>query len=291
MKYFFYNIFLLTAAVASTVGCSDKGADNGDVGNRCCGRLGIAGVSSAVVVSRAELDLSRLCPGLKVPEPGELKLTLTGKDIAELEATSTGELNVVSRFDYSNEWQTLAEYDKPALFPGTYTAKLEYGDSEAIGPDKPYYRGEVSATVVISDEKSCRVPVAIRNAAVRVTATDNFKNYFFDARFTLEIDGVLYDGSNGKPEYTFTLGDTDRPIFVPAGAKVAVKGCVYRPSQTSDGAGEELPVEVPARVAVAGTLHTFAFTAEAAGVWMEVKFLDHEEGGSDDVELNDGAKL
>lgn len=285
MNKILYRFFFLTIFVALSVGCS-KNADGADDGNRCCGRLGITGISSATVVSRAEVDLAQLCPGLKEPEPSELKLTLAGKDIAELEAGEAGELNVVARFDYANEWPTLADYDKPALFPGEYTVTLEYGDSEAVGPDKPYYRGEVSATVVISDEKSCRVPVAIRNAAVRVTATDNFRNYFSDARFKLVIDGK-------ETEYVFTLGAEDRPVFVPVGARIAVKGSVRRPSQTSaDNAdGEQIDIEVPARAAVAGTLHTFAFTAEAAGAGVEVKFLEHEEGGSDDVELNDDAKL
>ena len=283
MKRFFENIFSLVFVAVSVVGCSDNGAGEKTDTAHCQGRLAISGISSATVVSRAELDLAQVCPGLKVPAPAELKLTLTGKDIVELEATEGGELKEVGRFDYDATYPMLADYDKPALFPGKYTVTLEYGDPEAVGPE-PYYKGEVQAAVEIAEDNYCRVPVTVRNAGVRVTATDNCRNYFSDARFKLVIDGK-------ESEYVFTLGAEDRPIFVPAGMKVGVKGSVRRPSQTSadDSEGEQLDIEVPARVTVAGTLHTFAFTAEAGGAGLKVEFLDPEEGGSFDEELNDGA--
>lgn len=285
MKKFFYHIFSLTFVAVSVVGCSDNGAGEKTDTTHCQGRLAIKGAISAAVISRAEVDLANICAGLKVPGPSELKLTLAGKDIFELEATEGGKLDSVAQFDYTEEWASLTDYDEPDLYPGTYTATLEYGDPAAVGPDKPYYKGEVQAEVEVSEKKTCRVAVKICNAAVRVTATDNFKNYFSDARFTLVID-------DKETDYAFTFGADDRPIFVPAGAKVAVKGSVRRPSQISanDKDGEELDIEVPARSTTAGTLHTFAFTAQAGGASVEVVFLDHEDGGSDDVEINDDAK-
>ena len=137
MKNSINRLLFLLAAVASVAGCSDKDTDGTSDGNRCFGRLAISGISSATVVSRAELDLAQVCPGLKVPAPAELKLTLTGKDIVELEATEGGELKEVGRFDYDATYPMLADYDKPALFPGKYTVTLEYGDPEAVGPE-PY---------------------------------------------------------------------------------------------------------------------------------------------------------
>lgn len=278
-----YIVWGLTAAFL--VGCSDNGTGGETDAARCRGSLAIKGLTSAAVVSRAEIDLATVCTGLKVPASNELKLTLTGKDISELEATETGELVPVSQFDYSGEWATLADYDEPDLYPGTYTATLGYGDPLAIGPDKPYYKGEVQAEVEIAEKNTCRVGVKICNSVVRVTATEQFRNYFSDARFRLVVDGKELE------DVSFTFGAEDRPVFVPAGAKVGVKGSVRRPSQDSkdDAQGEQLDIEVPARTMAAGTLHTFAFTAQAGGAKVEVVFLDHEEGGSDDVELNDDA--
>lgn len=274
-----YSLLLL--AVVLAVACSDD--DGFGVDARCRGRLDIGGAASAAVVTRAETNLADVCPGLKVPAKEELRLTLTGSDIAELESGETGPVEV-GRFDYSQEWETLARYGKemPDLFPGEYRAVLEYGTPDAVGPDAPYYLGENSAVVRIGKNTECRVDVKIRNSAVRIEATDQFKDYFYEPEFTLWIDGE-------KTEYTFALTDADRPIFVPAGAAVSVTGSVRRPSQTSDGAGEELLIEVPARTTVAGTLHTFRFTAQAGGAGLEVVFMEPEAGGSDDVELNDDA--
>ncbi len=285
----------LGAVACVAIGCSDNDTLGGDDNAfRCQGRLGVDGVASASVVSRAEgIDLAAIC-GLTVPAPSELRLSLTGNDIAELESGETGPVEV-GRFDYEQKWPTLADYDEPALYPGTYTALLEYGEPEAIGPAAPYYRGEATATVEIGKETTCRVAVAIVNSAVRITADDNFKNYFSEPQFRLYLNDSKEPLKNGEQEIVFKLADTDAPIFMPAGTKVVVKGTVYRPSQGTDKDGNPLPpkeltIEVPARTTAAGTLHTFRFTAEAGGANVEVEFGPFVEGSSPDpVELNDDA--
>jgi len=290
MKKLIKNLWLVAVACAA-VGCSVDESLGGEVdAQRCQGRLGVDGVASAEVVSRAEvaeIDLAALC-GLQVPQPSELRLTLTGKAIQPLVADETGELKPDPEhpaFDYSATWAMLAEYDEPALYPGTYTALLEYGDPEATGPAKPYYKGEAQATVEVAKKTPCKVAVTIANSAVRITATDNFNNYFSDAHLRLVIDGK-------ETDYEFTQTDTFVPVFVPAGTQVAVKGAVRRPSQTTadDADGEELPIDVPARSTAAGTLHTFRFTAQAGGANVDVVFEDFGAGSDDDVELNDDAK-
>lgn len=284
-RIFLKYSLLLAVAVVGCAGCSDDDGFDGDA--RCRGRLDIGGAASASVVTRAETNLADVCRGLKVPAKEELRLTLTGADIAILESGETGPVEV-GRFDYAEQWETLARYgeEMPDLFPGTYTAVLEYGDPAAVGPDAPYYRGESAATVKIGKKTACSVRVGIRNSVVRVEATDQFKNYFYEPDFTLWVG----EGENKEEIGKLTLTDADRPIFVPAGSTVSVTGSVRRPSQTSDGAGEELLIEdVPARTTVAGTLHTFRFTAQAGGAGLEVVFMEPEAGGSDDVELNDDA--
>ena len=283
-RIFLKYSLLLAGAVAWSAGCSDD--DGFDSTARYRGRLDIGGTTSAAVVTRAETNLADVCRGLKVPAKEELRLTLTGADIAQLESGETGPVEV-GRFDYAQQWENLTRYGEelPDLFPGTYTAVLEYGDPAAIGPDAPYYLGENTAVVKIGKKTVCSVRVGIRNSVVRVEATDQFKNYFYEPNFTLWVG----EGEDKQEAGKFTLTDADRPIFVPAGSIVSVTGSVRRPSQTSDGAGEELLIEVPARSTVAGTLHTFRFTAEAGGAGLEVVFVEPEAGGSDDVELNDDA--
>lgn len=285
MNRIFLKYMLWGLAAASVAGCADDDAFGG--GTSCRGRLDIGGAASAAVVTRAETNLADVCPGLKVPAPAELRLTLTGSNIARLESGESGPVEV-ERFDYARQWETLAGYgeEMPDLFPGEYRAVLEYGTPDAIGPDAPYYWGESTAKVEIGKEIPCRVDVRIRNSAVRIVATDQFKNYFYGP-----YDFTLWVGEGeAKQSFPFELTDADKPIFVPAGSIVSVTGSVYRPSQTDDGAGEKLLIEnVPARTTVAGTLHTFRFTAQAGGAGLEVVFVEPEEGGSDDVELNDDA--
>ncbi len=286
----------LGAVACVAIGCSETDTLGGDDNAfRCQGRLGVDGVASASVVSRAEgVDLAALC-GLTVPAPSELRLTLTGNDIAELESGETGPVEV-GRFDYDEHWPMLADYDEPALYPGTYTALLEYGEPDAIGFAAPYYRGEATAKVEIGKETHCSVAVAIANSAVRITADDNFKNYFSDPQFRLYLNDSAEPLKDGEKEIVFKLADTDAPIFMPAETKVVVKGLVYRPSQGTDKDGnplspKELPIEVPVRTTAAGTLHTFRFTAEAGSVEVDVDvvFEDYGAGSTDDVELNDDA--
>ncbi len=283
LKYMLWGL-----AAASVAGCSDDEAFGGDT--HCRGRLDIGGVPSATVVTRAETagtNLADVFSELKVPAADELRLTLTGDNIAELESGESGPVEV-GRFDYEQHWETLARYGEelPELFPGEYRAVLQYGTPDAIGPNAPYYRGENTATVEIGKETPCRIDVKICNSAVRIVATEQFTNYFYAPDFTL----WLGEGEEKQKIGKFTLTDADKPIFVPAGSVVSVTGSVFRPSQTSDGAGEELKINnVPSRPTVAGTLHTFRFTAQAGSAGFTVSFEAPEVGGEDDVELNDDA--
>lgn len=283
LKYMLWGL-----AAASVAGCSDDEAFGGDT--HCRGRLDIGGVPSATVVTRAETagtNLADVFPELKVPAADELRLTLTGDNIAELESGESGPVEV-GRFDYEQHWETLARYGEelPELFPGEYRAVLQYGTPDAIGPNAPYYRGENTATVEIGKETPCRIDVKICNSAVRIVATEQFTNYFYNPDFTL----WLGEGEEKQEIGKFKLTAADKPIFVPAGSVVSVTGSVFCPSQTSDGAGEELKIEnVPSRPTVAGTLHTFRFTAQAGSAGFTVSFEAPEVGGEDDVELNDDA--
>ena len=288
----------LGAVACMAIGCSDNDT-LGDPDNalRCQGRLGVNGVPSATVVSRAETDgtdLAALC-GLTVPEPSALRLKITGDDIKELESGQEGTVEV-STFDYNESWETLTAYnnEKPALFPGDYTAVLEYGDAEAIGPQKPYYRGQATGTVEAGKETSCSVEVKIANSVVRLTATNQFMGYFSDPQFQLYLNGSTEPLKNdeGQP-IVFTFAETDPLIFMPAATNVVVKGSVRRPSQTNgtNADGELLPIEVPVRATAAGTLHTFKFTADAGGATITVSFGSFGEDNESIIELNDNATV
>lgn len=293
-------LLCLTLVACAAIGCSDDEPLGNDGALRCQGRLGIDGAASATVVSRAEIDLAAKY-GIPVPDKSQLRLDITGA-YTEYHLTEDGHY-VAYETDrsYANHWTTLAAYSKPALYPGVYTAILAYGDPDAIGLNKPYFRGEGQGEIVwdaakeqvLEKEVKCTIAVKIANSAVLITADDGFKSYFSDPRFQLYLDGSAEPlKDEAKNPYVFTLSGADKPVFLPAGTKVVVKGTVRRPSQTTAGDtdGELMEIEVPERTAAGGTLHTFQFTAKAGGVGVDVEFKDYGAGSSEDVELNDDSK-
>lgn len=292
----------LTVVACAAIGCSDDEPLGNDDALRCQGRLGIDGAASATVVSRGEIDLAELC-GFTTPSTSDLRLDISGT-YTEYHQTEDGHY-VAYETDrqYSNHWTTLAAYNKnkPALYPGVYTAILAYGDKEAKGPNKPYFFGQGQGVIEWDAAKeqvkekvvNCKIAVKIANSAVLITADPGFKGYFSEPQFQLYLNGSAEPlKDEAKNPYVFTLSDTDKPIFLPAGTKVVVKGTVRRPSQTTSGDadGELMEIEVPEREAAGGTLHTFQFTAKAGGVGVDVVFKDYEAGSSADVELNDDSK-
>lgn len=287
MKQIFKNLWTLTAATALFAGCSDKEASNA-VPQDPYVRIAVSGTTSAAVKTRATTDLQSIIPGLVKPDAGDLHLTLKGDNIAQLETDHDGNFIEVSRFNYSEQWDSLADYEdnQPSLFPGVYAAQLTYGDPNAIGTNAPYYAGSGSVELTRADvgkEVLCSVSVSVANAVVRVAVDEAFRSYFADPSFRLIVNGT-------ETEYLFTAAAGEQPVFVPAGAEVALKGSVYRPSQTADGKGEALEVEVPARTVNGGTLSTFQFSAEAGGLEVSVRFMEPEPGSDNDFEMNDDSK-
>lgn len=287
MKRMMHRIAGLAAAAALLAGCAEKNPAGEAEILACRGRLAVGATTSAGVATRADTDLKTLVPGLTVPVADQLKLVLKGDNIAEIERTEDGRTIVISRFNYSEEWETLDLYDEPDLYPGLYRATLTHGDPEAVGRNVPYYKGEADAEVEINERTRCSVKVQIANALVRVQTSELFAAYFTEPQFRLVVDGE-------PTEFVLTAAAGEQPVFVPAGAEITWLGSVRRPSQTSadDREGELYEFEVPARTAVARTIHTFVFTAEAgsASGGIEVTFEEAPAGGDYDFEMNpDGA--
>ena len=236
------------------------------------GQIAVAGQTSAEVETRAGTDLNKICKNFDLPKPEQLRLTISGEDIAEIIPDLDGNMEVISYFDYNQSWPSLAQYDQPALFPGSYDVALSYGDPEAVGPNKPYFEGFGSAEVSINHVTTCAVRVRVANAVLRIALSDGFADYFTQPAFRLVVDGE-------ETDYVLTAAAGEEPIFVPAGAQVALRGTVRRPSQTTpdDADGELMEVEVPARSVEAGMLYTFRFTAESGGLQIEVRFGDAED--------------
>lgn len=284
MKQMMKHVLGLTAAALVCVSCSKEPAVDLRPEQSLFGRLALDSEVSLGVESRAELDLKTVIPGLTVPTKSQFTLELKGDNIEELEDKG-GSLEVVSRFNYSERWP-FADYPKPDLYPGLYTATVTYGNPEAIGRNLPYYKGSATAEVKIGQVTECKITAKIANAAVRIQLEANFKKYFSDPEFYLVVNDAQ------QTAYKLTGATGEAPVFVPAGAKVSFTGTVRRPSQTSDNdkEGELLEVTIPVREMAAGTLHTYRLTAEAGSGSVDVVFEDAQVGSDEEIEVNDGQK-
>lgn len=287
MKKYFY----LAAAALAAVGCADKEGIPGPDSKATVGQLGIRAAAVTAVETRSQVDLVTLVSGLQIPEAGELTLVLTG-NAHKISFDGDGKRVEGEAVTYNKTFTPFSSYNEPSLDPGSYHAVFTYGDAQAQGFNKPYYRGEAvmagttdtALAVVEGKTAQAQATLTVQNALARVTATNAFKKYFSSIDLKICIDGVATEAGYGT-----------EPIFLPAGKTVTVRGTAVRPSQDGVAAGKTVAVELPADKAVAarpGVMHTFEFNVNAGSLCVTVTLGDYAETvdlGS--AELNDDSQL
>lgn len=78
----------------------------------------------------------------------------------------------------------LSGWDASTQLPvGNYTVNASYGSLEDEGFDKPYFYGSASFAVTGGNTTTVSVPVSLGNTIVKVSCTDNFRNYYTDYTF------------------------------------------------------------------------------------------------------------
>lgn len=280
---------LLLLAATLVAGCAKE--ENSSPVDPCKGQLAIGLSADATVETRAgenTIDLTSAVNNLKQPKVSECNISLTGKNITKLKVDENGELKTESTGGtFTNTWGP-GDYDKPGLDPGDYTVVLSYGDPEAIGYNTPYYKGEATAKVVAGAEVTATVPLTIRNSAIRVQASDEFKAYFPDSKTSLILNGTEH------PEWYFMIGHKE-VIFVPEGTQIGLKVTGTRPSQNGTDAGSvmEWPYSNSGTLK-GGTLYTFKLHANAGTATVTVTMEGYGEtievGPNGGIETNPDAE-
>lgn len=141
---------------------------------------------------------TRADEGFTVPQPNELRLTLSKQDGS-----------------YSSSWESIDLFPTDKAFPvGAYTLKAEYGTEGDEGFERPYFCGSTDFTVLEEETATPSVTASLANCMVSVEYTDDFKNYF--KSYTTQLH------SKGGSFITFIPGET-RPAFLnPGEATVTV---------------------------------------------------------------------
>lgn len=105
--------------------------------------------------------------------------------------------------------------DKPIELPvGRYTLAATYGTPEAIGFNKPYYKGEVQTTITTDDLVKTNVVCKLANVMVTVefdkSIVDNFKEYKV----------FVEDGKGSGFNYSSKSGNLKEKGYLPAKGKL-----------------------------------------------------------------------
>ena len=207
----------------------------------------------------------------------EILADVTKSSVADYAAVPTAAAFSLEITDASGAefWSgNLSEWDPATMIPvGEYTAKAVYGDLEDEGFDKPFFEGSQTFTVRGAETTPVSVPVALGNTVVKVSCTDNFKNYYPERTFKLV---------RGTAEIATFVKDETKAAFID-GWQVQVKGSL----QTETGAEKTFSAEYKnLNPATAYTLVIDVANTGSGAVTLsfnnDVQTVDVEE-----VELND----
>lgn len=248
-RYFAYII----AAATLAAGCSEQ--EEGAAG-RGFGRLEIRTAADTGIVTRA----------VPTPDAGAFSLTLTGDG-------------------YEGRWESVDAFAQcDTIFrEGNYTARIAWGDPAAEGADKVCYAGERQFTLQARRTNTVSVTATVANSQTRVRTTEQFRNYFHDASFTVRT------GAGNTFDFAAEGGEA---VFVQAGTTLQVSGTARRQSQTGTDEGPEVTFSATLEgVTKARTCHTFTFDASQAGSATVTILLDEGEQiiAPVEIELNDEA--
>lgn len=201
----------------------------------------------------ADMTKSNVSDFTALPSADDFTITITGSD-------------------YKWEGKISAWDPQSVLMAGDYKVTATYGDIEVEGFDKPFFAGTQSFKVVGGESASVSVPVSLGNTVVKISCSENFRNYYKDYTFTLTRDG--------SDIVTFVKDDT-RAAFVD-GYKLAIKGVLTGEVKTSVFTAEYSNLKE-------ATAYTFNFDVNnVGGSSITISFNDTVETVElGDFELND----
>lgn len=130
--------------------------------------------------------------GFPVPQPSDLKLTLTKTDGT-----------------FTQSWDNMSLFPTDKLFKiGAYTLEASYGDEDVEGFECPYFYGSAEFSVTEDEVAEPSVTAKLANSMVSVDYTEDFKNFF--KAYSTQLH------SAGGDFITYIPGET-RPAFLKPG--------------------------------------------------------------------------
>lgn len=196
------KLFMGAAVLVTAISCVKTGADSE------------GSVSFVISADQYLPDVtkSNVSDYTALPQPDDFILTVSNASGASVWSGK------------SSEWDPATK-----LQVGEYTVKAVYGNLEEEGFDKPCFEGTQSFSVKTDETSQVEISASLANTVIRISCTDNLKNYYKDYSFKLE--------RNNTDIATFAKGE-ERAAFVD-GYKLTVTGTLITETGTEKTFSQE----------------------------------------------------
>jgi hypothetical protein len=176
MKMMFKKTILYTLALMGLMACND--GDSVKSGAAEAGYLSFAVATTENVenITRAQITIGDATTAYTAPASADFSIVITNED---------GE----------NVWSGLiGEWDATTpLKEGNYSVKASFNNGSAVGANNPIFDGSADFAIVGGETKTVEIPVKLKNALVRLSFSDMFKNYYAFEKFTITSNGTTID--------------------------------------------------------------------------------------------------
>lgn len=158
------------------------------------------------------------------------------------------------------------------ILAGNYSVTAEYGDIEEEGFNKPYFTGTTEFAIKGDEVKTVSIPVSLGNTIVKISCTQDFKNYYKSYSFKL---------TRNRADVVDFASDESKAAFID-GYTITLEGALESETRSSSFTKTYDGLD-PA------TAYTFVFDIDnIGGASIVISFNDKTELVTlDDVELND----
>lgn len=172
----FKKTTLYALALVGLMACND--GDSAKTGAAEAGYLSfsVATTENVENITRAQITIGEATTAYTAPASSEFSIVITDED---------GE----------NVWSGLiGEWDATTpLKEGNYSVAASFNNGSAVGANNPVFDGSATFAIVGGETKTVEIPVKLKNALVRLSFSDMFKNYYSFDKFTITSNGTTID--------------------------------------------------------------------------------------------------
>lgn len=172
---FFEKSMVFALALMGFMACNDGDSPEKKVGGSGYLSLEIAQAESVENVTRAQITIGEAANDYTTPAAKDFTINITNEEEGYAWSGTIG------------EWDATT-----ALAEGSYSVSASY-DNGSVGFNKPRFAGSTTFTIIGGETKVVSIPVKLKNALVRLSFSEMFKNYYSFEKFVVSSNGSNID--------------------------------------------------------------------------------------------------